>query len=112
MIGRRNVAVGSLVSATILLSTLGAGAAFAAPPAGPADAPETQASTTQATVDRAKAIAKDLCDTAAASAAAAQADPNNVGKQATAASDAAACASANANASSESASLASVNGGT
>ena len=108
MKGRR---VGSLLGAAILLGTFGVGTAHAAPPATAADDAATQAMTTQATVDRAKAIAKDLCDTATASAAAAAADPNNVAKQTQAASDAAACASAQANADSESSSLSGVNGG-
>src|SRR3954471_2124734 len=108
MRGRR---VGSLLAAAVLLGTIGVGTAHAAPPATAADDAGTQAMTTQATVDRAKAIAKDLCDTASASAAAAAADPNNVDKQTKAAQDAAACASANANADGESTSLAGVNGG-
>ena len=82
MEGRRRNAVGSLLGATILLGTLGAGVgARAGPPAGPGDDAGTQALTTQATVDR----AKDLSDQAAAkaataSAAAAAADPGNVDK--------------------------------
>ena len=109
MRGRR---VGSLLGAAILLSTIGASGAYAAgPPAGPADDPGTQAMTTQATVDRAKVISKDACDKAAASATAAQADPNNVAKQTQAAADAATCASAQASADKEQASLDGVNGG-
>ncbi len=108
MRGRR---VGSLLGAAILLGTFGVGTAHAAPPATAADDATTQAMTTQATVDRAKAIAKDLDDAAAASAAAAAADPTNVAKQTQAASDAAAAATADANANSESTSLAGVNGG-
>src|SRR6185295_9593716 len=108
MRGRR---VGSLLSAAILLSTIGAGTALAAPPAGPADDAGTQAMTTAATVARAKEIAKDLNDKAAASAAAAAADPGNVAKQAAAAADAAAAAKAQTNADAEQVSLAGVNGG-
>src|SRR4051794_11487615 len=104
--------VGSLLGAAILLGTFGVGTAHAAPPATAADDAATQAMTTQATVDRSKAIAKDLCDTATASAAAAAADPNNVAKQAQAASDAAACATAQTNADNEGISLSNVNGGT
>src|SRR4051794_14612866 len=108
MRGRR---VGSLLAAAVLLGTIGVGTAHAAPPATAADDAGTQAMTTQATVDRAKAIAKDACDKAAASQAAAQADPNNVAKQTQAAQDAAACAAAQANADNEQASLAGVNRG-
>src|SRR4051812_40053371 len=108
MRGRR---VGSLLAAAILLGTWGVGTAHAAPPATAADDAGTQAMTTQATVDRAKAIAKDACDKAAASQAAAAADPGNVAKQTQAAADAAACATAQADADSESSSLAGVNGG-
>src|SRR3954471_15834593 len=108
MRGRR---VGSLLGAAILLGTFGVASAHAAPPATAADDAATQAMTTQATVDRAKAIAKDACDAATASQAAANADPTNVAKQQQAAQDAAACASAQANADSESSSLAGVNGG-
>src|SRR4051794_31626564 len=108
MRGRR---VGSLLGAAILLGTIGAGPALAAPPAGPADEPGTQAMTTAATVARAKDIAKALCDKATASAAAAAADPGNVDKQAAAAADAAACAKAQTNADSEQKSLDGVNGG-
>ncbi|HEY6888680.1 MAG TPA: hypothetical protein VI300_12900 [Solirubrobacter sp.] len=104
--------MGSLLSAAILLGTVGAGSALAqTAPAGPGDAPETQAATTQATVTRANDLKKLACDAATASAAAAAADPGNVAKQATAAADAAKCATATANADKESASLAGVNGG-
>ncbi len=112
MEGRRCRAVGSLLSAAILLGTLGAGSALAqGAPEGPGDDPGTIAKTTQASVDRANELKKQACDAATASAAAAAADPGNVAKQATAAADAAKCATKTANADAESKSLSMVNGG-
>src|SRR3954447_16582855 len=109
MKGRR---VGLLLSAAILLGT--APSAFGQTPngaKGTADDPAGFAKTTQASVDRAKAVAKTACDKAAASQAAATADPGNVNKAAVAAADAADCATANASASNDQASLDRVNGG-
>ncbi len=77
MEGRRRRAVGSLLAATILLGTFGAGTALAQ---GPADDPGTQAKTTQATVDRANALKTQTCNAAAASAAASAADPDQRGE--------------------------------
>src|SRR4051812_47691753 len=112
MEGRRMRAVGSLLGATILLGSLGAGTALAqGTPEGPGDDPGTIAKTTQATVDRANDLKKQACDAATASAAAAAADPGNVDKQAKAAADAAKCATATASADAEAKSLAGVNGG-
>jgi hypothetical protein len=111
MQGRRCIAVGSLLAATILLQTVGAGTALAGPPAGPADDPGTTAETTQTSVDRASDLATQACAKAAASAAARDADPTNVDKTAQAAADAAACAAAQENAGKEAASLAGANAG-
>ncbi len=108
---RRRKAVGSLLSATIVLATMGAGSALAGPPAGPGDVPGTQPKTTQATVDRANDLKDQACAAAAASAAARDADPTNVEKTAKAAEDAAACAAATENAGKEATSLAGVNEG-
>ena len=112
MVGSRRRVVSSLLGATILLGSFGAGAAFAAgPPAGPADDAGTQAMTTQATVDRAKDLSDQAAAKAATSAAAAAADPGNVDKAAAAAADAAAAAVALEEFGKETKSLAGVNGG-
>src|SRR4051794_2251965 len=112
MAGRRRRVVGSLLSATLLLGTVGTGGALAqTTPEGPGDAAGTIAKTTQASVDRFNALKKSACDAATASAAASAADPGNVAKAATAAADAAKCATATTNADAEAKSLAGVNGG-
>jgi hypothetical protein len=111
MKGGRCFAVGSLLSATILVGTMGAGAAFAAgPPAGPADDPGTIPVTTQATVDRANDLAAQACATSGLAAKARDAHAS-VAVTAKAADAAADCAAAQANAASEADSLATVNDG-
>ena len=110
MRGRKRSALGSLLTATALL--MGASGAMAqGPPAGPGDDAAAQPKTTQATVDRAKDLAQQACATAAASAAARDADPTNVDKTAKAAADAAECAARTESAGKEQTSLAGVNGG-
>src|SRR5689334_334282 len=104
--------LGLLLSAAILLGT--APSAFGQTPnaaKGTADDPAGFAKTTQASVDRAKAVEKTACDKAAASQAASAADPNNVAKADAAAADAADCATATASRQHDEASLAGVNGG-
>jgi hypothetical protein len=112
MKGGRCFAVGSLLSAAILVQTIGAGAAFAAgPPAGPADDPGTIPMTTQATVDRANDLAAQACATSGLAATARAAHASSVRLTAKAADAAADCAAAQANAASEADSLATVNDG-
>src|SRR5688572_15454319 len=104
--------VGVLLTAAILMGT--APAAFGQTPnaaKGTADDPAGFAKTTQASVDRAKAVAAAASTKAQASAAAAAADPANVDKQAAAAADAADLAIANASVAGEEKSLSMVNGG-
>src|ERR671910_164803 len=97
----RRGALGSLlITAALLMSGSSALAQDT-----PGDDPGTQPKTTQATVDRAKALRDQACAAAAASAAARDADPTNVEKTAKAAADAADCAAKTENASKESASL-------
>src|SRR3954451_22575281 len=102
---------GALLGAAFLLGIAPSALAQAPSGATGANDPAGQATSSQASVDAAKAVPTPAGNRATASAAAAAADPTNAAKQATAAADAADCAVANTSAASEQKSLDGVNGG-